>query len=128
MNTAIEQPWALGSYQFFEMDEERHKYKILSYANTTSPFSTSLFSQFIIDSVLKSAFEDEDFEFKVKVSSLPIPKEIAEKGNFINFNDHAMSYDLLIMSDVIINFTKLSWEAIGCLATAWFMLNAINLI
>lgn len=36
-------PWALGAYQFYEMDEDRHKYKILSYSNTTAPFSTSLF-------------------------------------------------------------------------------------
>ena len=43
-NNVTEQPWALGAYQFYEMDEERHKYKILSYSNTTSPFSTSLFS------------------------------------------------------------------------------------
>lgn len=43
-----EAPWLYGSYQFFEMDEERHKYKVLSYANSTSPFSNSFYPQFII--------------------------------------------------------------------------------
>ena len=42
--TALERPWALGAYQFYEMDEEHHKYKILSYSNLTAPFSTSLYS------------------------------------------------------------------------------------
>ena len=36
-------PYNLGSYQFFEMDEQRHKYKIMTFANLTSPYSTELF-------------------------------------------------------------------------------------
>jgi len=43
IETANEQPWSLGAYQFYEMDEKRHKYKMLTYCNTTSPFSTGLF-------------------------------------------------------------------------------------
>jgi len=88
---ADESPYAQGAYQFYEMDETRHKYKILSYTNMTQPYATSLFPQFIIESVMKTALDDDDFEFKVKVTSLPIPKEILDKGSYLNFYDHKES-------------------------------------
>jgi len=55
------------------MDEERHKYKIITYANLTSPFSTMLYPQFIIESVMKEALQDDDFELKFRTTPLPPP-------------------------------------------------------
>ena len=110
------------------MDEDRHKYKILSYSNITAPFSTSLFPQFIIESVMKTALDDDEFEFKTKVTALPIPKEIRDKGNFMNFHDHTKTIDLISRSNVIGVYSRISYETVGCIAAAWFMLNAVTLI
>ena len=68
-----EQPWTYGSYQLFEMDEKRHKYKVITYVNMTSPFSTMLYPQFIIESIMKDAFKDDKFEFKFRTTPLPTP-------------------------------------------------------
>lgn len=76
------------------MDEDRHKYKILSYSNITAPFSTSLFPQFILESVMKTALNDDDFEFKVKVSPMPTPKDIKDKGSFMTFDDHVQTMEM----------------------------------
>ena len=61
-----EKPWSYGSYQFYDMDEENNKYMFLTHVNLTSPFSTLLYPQFMIESVLKNALDDDDFEFKVR--------------------------------------------------------------
>ena len=34
---ASERPWSYGSYELYEMDDEKHQYKFLSYVNATSP-------------------------------------------------------------------------------------------
>ena len=110
------------------MDEDRHKYKILSYSNTTAPFSTSLFPQFILESVMKTALNDDSFEFKVKVSSLPTPKEVLDKGSFMTFEDHAQTIEMSSMSEVVKQYSRISWETVGCVAAAWFILNALTLV
>lgn len=111
------------------MDEDRHKYKILSYSNTTAPFSASLYPQFIIESVMKTALDDDDFELKVKVSPLPIPKSVEERGMFLTFNEMIETAELpTTMSDVINLYSRTSWETIGCVAAAWFILNSIVLL
>lgn len=79
------------------MDEDRHKYKILSYSNLTAPFSTSLFPQFVIESVMKTALDDDEFEFRTTVTPLPITKEIRDKGAFLPFDDHMYHSDMRSM-------------------------------
>jgi len=71
VNEAVEFPWSYGAYQFYEMDDEKKKYKFLTYVNVTSPFATQLYPQYMIESVLKSAFDNEDFEFKVRTTPFP---------------------------------------------------------
>ena len=61
MNDANEYPWSYGSYQFYEMDEEKHQYKFVSYVNVTSPFVTQAFPQYMIESIMKTALNDDDF-------------------------------------------------------------------
>ena len=48
------------------MDEEKHHYKFMTYVNITSPFSTMVYPQFMIESILKNALDDDSFEFKVR--------------------------------------------------------------
>lgn len=72
-----EYPWSLGSYQFYEIDEDVHRYKILTHVNATSPHGLGLYTQFIVESVLKTALDDDDFEFKVRMTSMPETDETA---------------------------------------------------
>ena len=46
-----------------------------------------MYPQFMIESILKNALADDNFEFKVTQTPLPAPKEIAEKGSFISSLD-----------------------------------------
>ena len=55
------------------MDEEKHHYKFLSYVNCTDLYSTQLFPQFMIESVMKTALNDDDFELKIRSTPFPIP-------------------------------------------------------
>ena len=109
------------------MDESRHKYKILSYANLTQPYSASLFPQFIIESVMKTALDDDDFEFKTTLKALPITKENLARGPYATFNDLKETLTLISMSDIVGQFGRMSWETVGCIAAAWFMLNAFTI-
>ena len=73
INDAVDRPWSYGAYEFFEMDEDKHRYTILSYMNITSPLSTALFPEFIVESVLKTAMDDPEFEFKFRTTPFPTP-------------------------------------------------------
>lgn len=66
MNDATEWPWSYGSFQFYEMDEQRHMYKFITYVNITSPFVTQAYPQFMIESIMKTALNDDDFEIKFR--------------------------------------------------------------
>jgi len=110
------------------MDETRHKYKVISYVNVTSPWSSALYPQFLIESIMKTALKDDDFEFKVRVSSLPVPKELLDKGNYLQMMELTKMRDLSSMSMVIESVALLSWEAAYGLSTGWFMLNSFFLI
>ena len=61
------------------MDEDRHSYKFISYVNITDPFTTQYFPQFMIESVMKNAMEDDDFEMKVRSTPFPMPAEVEGK-------------------------------------------------
>lgn len=126
--TISEQPYSQGAYQFFEMDEDRHKYKILSYMNLTAPYSTSLFPQFIIESVMKTVLDDDEFEFKTKVTALPTPKETLDRGSFMTFYDHSFTFTAIATSDLVGQYAALSWEAVSCIFVTWFLLNCFTIM
>ena len=127
-NDAIEKPWSLGSYQFYEMDEDIHRYKILTHVNATSPHSPGLYPQFIIESVLKTAFDDPDFEFKVRLTSMPAPWNITDKGDYLASEDLLRTRGIITMSDYVGAWQLNSQQVIGCIIFAWFMLNSYFLI
>ena len=69
--------------------------------NATSPFSTLLYPQFILESVLKNAFDDDDFEFKLRATPFPAPHENTAKGSYLTTKDLADIAILITMSDVV---------------------------
>mmetsp|Transcript_13824 Transcript_13824/g.17510 ORF Transcript_13824/g.17510 Transcript_13824/m.17510 type:complete len:101 (+) Transcript_13824:3886-4188(+) len=82
----------------------------------------------MIESVLKTVLEDDDFEFKVKVTSLPVPKEISDKGNYLAFDDFVNTKIALTMSDILGFYARVTWEVASIVPAAWFMLNAYTLL
>ena len=106
------------------MDEQRHKYKVLSYANATSPYSNQFYPQFLIQSIMKGALDDEDFEFNLKVTPMPTPKENFEQGSFLD------TYMLLKVAGLGLNalicgfFGAYGWLALGIVVLAWCALNS----
>ena len=61
------------------MDEERHSYKFFTFVNITESFSKQLYPQFMIESVMKNAMENDDFEMKVRSTPFPMPAEVEGK-------------------------------------------------
>ena len=41
-------------------------YKFITYVNITSPFVTQAYPQFMIESIMKTALNDDDFEIKFR--------------------------------------------------------------
>ena len=37
---------------------------------------------------MKTALDDDDFEFKTTVKALPTPKEVLDKGSYMTMEDH----------------------------------------
>lgn len=105
------------------MDEERHKYKLNTYTNLTSPFSTSAYSQYIIQSILKDVFDDDDFEFNVKVSSMPITKVIEDKGNYLAAKDHLETKVIVVRSTIVTTWSRLAFIVLGITVFANAILN-----
>ena len=99
MNDAYEYPWSYGSYQLYEMDEERHSYKFLTFVNLTESFSKQLCPQFMIESVMKNAMEDDNFEMKVRSTPFPIPAEM--DGKYFTSLQFEKINDALTMNDTI---------------------------
>ena len=44
--------------------------------NITSPLSTAFFPEFIVQSVMKTAMGDDDFEFRVRTTPFPTPDDV----------------------------------------------------
>lgn len=74
VNYKVDQPNTYGSYLVYEADKAAAQYKFVSFVNTTSQDSAGLFPQFMYESILRDALNNEDFQFKVKTSSLPRAK------------------------------------------------------
>ena len=82
----------------------------------------------MVESILKTALNDDDFEFKVKAKPFPITKNLKDKGSFITFDDMTKTRKLLTMSDVNGFYSKVTWEVVGAICAAWYMLNTYILI
>ena len=106
------------------MDEDLHKYKFLSYVNVTSPIVTQTYPQFMIESIMKTALDDDDFEFKVRQTPFPAPLETTEVGNYLTAFEMSKLTTLLTMSDNVTFWGKVSWQASGTVVFTWILLNS----
>ena len=77
---------------------------------------------------MKTALEDDEFELKVRVTPLPIPQEILDKGSFMTAENFMDLVDILGLSDNFGLSAYFSWEVVGCIVGAWYMLNAVFLV
>ena len=128
INNASDFPWSYGSYQFFEMDEEKHQYKILSYVNVTSPYSALLYPQFIVESVLRNALDDDEFELKFRTTPFPAPHETVSKGSFLTSKDNSLIGIILTLSDEVGFWGRVSVEVSGTLCFSWIIVNIVILL
>ena len=123
-----ERPWSYGSYEFYDMNEETNQYLFMAHVNLTSPFSTLVYPQLMIESILKNALDDDDFEFKFKVTPLPAPKEIKDKGSFLNSKDMSYTRIFITMSDVVAYWGRGAAEVSGSLCFCWTIINVVILL
>ena len=77
---------------------------------------------------LKNAFDDENFEFKVRQTPLPAPKEILEKGSFLSSKDLSLTRIFISMSDVVGFWGKSAAEVGGFLCFSWAIINSVVLL
>lgn len=59
------EPYLYASYDIFQASKLSHNYKFVAHVNTTSQDVAVLVPQFMYESILKTATEDNEFEFKV---------------------------------------------------------------
>lgn len=82
----------------------------------------------MIESVLKNAFDDDNFEFKVRQTPLPAPKEILDKSNFLTSKDLSLTRIFISMSDIVGFWGKSSAEVGGFLCFSWAIINSVVLL
>lgn len=126
INNAYEYPWSYGSYQFYDMDEDRHSYKFISYVNITDPFTTQYFPQFMIESVMKNAMENENFEMKVRSSPFPAGAEM--DGKYFTSLQFEKINDALTMNDTVGFWSTQGLSVLVILVSTWIILNSYTTI
>ena len=67
-----------GSFDFFELDSQDHKYFFTTLVDITSPHSSVLFPQFMLEAILRQVTDDSEFEFKTKSTAFPIQENIKQ--------------------------------------------------
>jgi len=63
----------------YEADPKKHQYKFYSFINSTAGDGFALYPQFMYESILKVATQDDDFEFKVRNTPYPITNETRKR-------------------------------------------------
>ena len=82
----------------------------------------------MIESIMKNALEDDEFEIKFRLTPFPAPHETVEYGTFLKAENLAQISTLLTMSDNVGYWGVLSWQTVGALVYSWLILNAVVLI
>jgi hypothetical protein len=59
-------PYMYGSYEVFKADKSAQQYQFVSHLNTTSQDVTADYPQFMYESILKAATNNQNFKFKVR--------------------------------------------------------------
>ena len=63
----------------------------------------------MIESIMKNALQDDDFEIKFRQTPFPAPHETAEYGSFLTAEKLASISLLLTMSDNVGYWSALAW-------------------
>lgn len=94
------EPYHYSSYEIYEANKDTQNYKFISYVNMTSSMGVGHFPQYMYEAILKTALEDEDFEFKVRSTPVPLTQEIkyrvatSDAGTIVFFI--GVTYSILI--------------------------------
>ena len=110
------------------MNEETHQYKFMSYVNVTSSVANYVYTQFMLESVMKVATGDDQFELKVRTTPFPATKWVQDTGTFLTSMDLSKINILLTMSDVAGFWGKMATTAINSLLFPWVILNSVVMI
>ena len=71
---SVTAPNMYGSYLIYEADNANKQYSFITYVNSTSQDAAGLFPQFMYESILRDALNNEELSFKIKTSPLPRAK------------------------------------------------------
>jgi hypothetical protein len=74
IKASVTSPDMYGSYLVYEADKVNKQYSFITYVNTTSQDAAGLFPQFMYESILRDALDNQELSFKVKTSPLPHAK------------------------------------------------------
>lgn len=66
-----ELPYMYGAYEIYEADSVNNHYQFLTFVNITSQDATGLYPQFMYESILKQATNNNDFKFKIRNTPYP---------------------------------------------------------
>ena len=110
------------------MDEEKHHYKFTSYVNVTSPHVGQTFPHFMLESIMKTALNNDDFEIKYRQTPFPIPHENLEMGSFLTAKSLSYVSIMFTMSDHAGFWMTMNGQVIGCVAFSWTIINSVILI
>ena len=72
-------PFFYCSYQIYEADTVTQQYKFYNHMNLTNADATALYPQWMYESILKTATNRSDFEFKVRSTPMPTTNEVLKR-------------------------------------------------
>lgn len=61
-----ELPYMYGGYEVYKADKSAQQYQFVSHLNTTSQDVVAMYPQFMYESILKAANDNQDFKFKIR--------------------------------------------------------------
>jgi ATP-binding cassette subfamily A (ABC1) protein 3 len=80
-NRRTELPYMYGSYQTYSANKADQQYKFVSHLNLTAYDSPGLYPQFMYESIMKQATDNDDFKFKVRLTPYPPTTRLLLRAN-----------------------------------------------
>ncbi|CDW85159.1 abc transporter family protein [Stylonychia lemnae] len=77
-------PFRFGSYFFYEADQSKLMFKVLTFVNLTSQDVTAYFPQFMYESILKVALSKPNLKFKVSSHPFPVTAKLRNRSQGTN--------------------------------------------
>lgn len=70
-----------GSYQTYSANKANQQYKFVTHLNLTGSDTAGLYPQFMYESIMKQATDNNDFKFKVRLSPFPPTTRLLLRAN-----------------------------------------------